>query len=196
MVRSRCPCCEDGRLFKGLFEFHARCEECGLHFEQWSGDWITPPYIASTVGMLVGIGSSVFILVTGVGLEAAVPPEVTVSFLACTAALASLRPAKAGWLAFLYHVGGVEVSAETRARLRWSDDPEEGPGRLSKEADRRARSIRPRTPLAPVHIVRRFVSLRESLFPRPYGSRRRPLAPAAPSVAVPEDPPPTRDSLP
>jgi uncharacterized protein (DUF983 family) len=194
MVRSRCPCCEDGHLFKGVFEFRASCEVCGLHYEQWSGDWITPPYIASSVGMLVGIGSSVFILATGIGLDATIPPEYTVSFLACAAALAALRPAKAGWLAFLYRIGGVEVSAETRAKLRWTDEHDEGSERLSEEADRRARSVRPRTPLAPVHIVRRFVSLRETLFPRAYGIRRPPSAPAAPTVAAPEDPSATHDS--
>ena len=108
------------------------------------GDWITPPYLASTLGMLVAFAACAVMLGSGFGLEGPLPPELLVIILAGGVSLAALRPAKAGWLAFLYWIGGVEVSAETRAHLRWeksvTGDPE-AEGRL-RQAEQRARQVR------------------------------------------------------
>jgi len=140
-VRGRCPCCEEGDLFAGRFAFRERCRRCGLRFEQWYGDWITPTYVAGTAGLLVGTAATVLMIGLGVGLAGPVAPEWTVLAVSMGSAVAALRPSKAAYLAFLYRIGGVEVSAETRARLRWDDRTRELPERRrrAEAADARAR---------------------------------------------------------
>ncbi len=145
VLRSRCPCCARGALFETLLRFRKQCPECGLVYDQWVGEWITPTYIASSLGMVCGFGLMAVMLFTGSGLDASWTEELAVCGTAAGVALLTLRPAKAGWLAFLYWVGAVEVSARTRARLRW-DEPA---GRMDDvermhAAERRARTVRPR----------------------------------------------------
>ncbi len=118
VIRSRCPCCGRGPVFDG-FRVRERCSDCDLCFDQWRGEWITPTYLAGTVGMLVAFGLVAWMIWTGRGMDGPVPPELVIAGVSSLAALATLRPAKAAWLAFLYRVGAVEVSARTRARLRW-----------------------------------------------------------------------------
>jgi uncharacterized protein (DUF983 family) len=180
VVRERCPCCGSGRLFAGVLRFHATCSACGLEIEQWRGEWITPTYIASSVGMLVGFGLMAVLYLTGRGLDGPIPLEVLVGGVASLTAGAALRPSKSFWVAFLYWIGALEVSAETRACLRWapSESPEAGLAERAAAADRRARSVH--SPLeAPccAPSVHRFVSLRESLFPRPFRPWLRRLMP-------------------
>jgi uncharacterized protein (DUF983 family) len=119
IVRSRCPCCLEGPIFAGVYRFQPRCPSCGLEYEQWVGDWITPTYIAGTAGTLVAVGFLVLLLVLQRGLEGPLPAAWLVCAVGGASSLLLLRPAKSGWLAFMYLVGGVEVSAETRAHLRW-----------------------------------------------------------------------------
>ena len=186
MVRGRCPCCGEGSLFAGVLRFHTACRACGLQIEQWRGEWITPTYIASSVGMVVGFGLLAALYLTGRGLDGPLPLEVLVGGAATLTAGAALRPAKAFWVAFLYWVGALEVSAETRARLRWapSEHPEEDlAGRLAA-ADRRARSVHPPQEEA-LPAMHRSVSLRETLFPRPFRPWQRRLKPSAGEPGAP-----------
>jgi uncharacterized protein (DUF983 family) len=180
VVRERCPCCGAGRLFAGLLRFHAACSACGLEIEQWRGEWITPTYIASSIGMLAGFGLMAVLYLTGRGLDGPVPLEVMVGGAAALTAGAALRPSKSFWVAFLYWIGALEVSAETRACLRWvpSESPEAGFAGRAAAADRRARSVHPPQEAArAASSLHRFVSLRESLFPRPFRPWLRKLTP-------------------
>ncbi|HME71910.1 MAG TPA: DUF983 domain-containing protein [Myxococcota bacterium] len=182
VVRERCPCCGSGRLFAGVLRFHAACSACGLQIEQWRGEWITPTYIASSVGMLAGFGLMAALYLSGRGLDGPVPLEVVVGGAAALAAGAALRPSKSFWVAFLYWIGALEVSAETRARLRWapSESPETDLAERAAAADRRARSVHPPQEAArALPSLHRFVSLRESLFPRPFRPWLRRLKPPA-----------------
>gem|GEM_PF-2056496 len=182
VVRERCPCCGSGPLFAGVLRFHPACGACGLEIEQWRGEWITPTYIAGSVGMVAGFGLMAVLYLTGRGLDGPVPLEVVVGGVAALTAGASLRPSKSFWVAFLYWIGALEVSAETRACLRWvpSESPEADFAGRAAAADRRARSVRPpqESPRA-ASSLHRFVSLRESLFPRPFRPwLRKPKPPA------------------
>jgi uncharacterized protein (DUF983 family) len=152
------------------------CAVCGLLYDQWAGEWITPTYIASTLGMLVAFLLIGVMIATGTGLDAPVSPELWIGFVSGMVALVSLRPAKAGWLAFLYLIGGVEVSAETRALLRWSAlaSGQEDAQQLVEQAEGRARRARPPRDRDPGPTLRRFVSVRGMLFPD-----RAPLASGA-----------------
>jgi uncharacterized protein (DUF983 family) len=172
VLRSRCPCCGEGAIFAGILRFRESCPRCGLVYEQWAGEWITPTYLASSVGMLVGLVWMAAVLVRDRGVPQ-LGAEVPIAAAAVASALLALRPAKAGWLAFLYWVGAVEVSARTRASLRWEDGSVQDPTEMARlrAADARARSIR--TPSGFAFTTRRFVSLRSLLFPRP----TRPSAP-------------------
>ena len=172
VVRSRCPCCAEGPIFDGALHCRSSCPRCGLVYDQWVGEWITPTYIASSLGMLAGFVAMAVMLATGAGLDGPLPPEVALSALGVGVALLALRPSKTGWLAFLYWVGGVEVSARTRAHLRWEQELE--PDQLDA-AERRARS-RPE-PATPVAVVRRFTSLRGLLMLPPRGATPPPSAP-------------------
>ncbi|HTF35143.1 MAG TPA: DUF983 domain-containing protein [Myxococcota bacterium] len=191
VVRERCPCCGSGCLFAGALRFHAACSACGLEIEQWRGEWITPTYIASSIGMLVGFGLMAVLYLTGRGLDGPVPLEVVVGGAAALTAGAALRPSKSFWVAFLYWIGALEVSAETRARLRWaSESSETGLAGRAAAADRRARSVHPPQQTArALPALHRFVSLRESLFPRPFRPWLRRLTPPAgkASSQAPED---------
>lgn len=176
IVRSRCPCCAQGPIFEGWLRIRRGCPRCGLLFDQWVGEWITPTYLASTLGMLFAFALLAGMFATGRGLDGPVRAEVSVGALSCAVALAALRPSKAFWLAFLYLIGGVEVSAETRAQLRWwaTQYGDEASG-LAAQAERRARTLHAPGEAESAPMVRRFVSLRGLLFPdRAAGGRAAP----------------------
>jgi len=120
VCRGRCPCCREGAVFDGVFRFARRCSRCGLQYEQWVGDWITPTYLAGTVGTLVAVAVVVAFFASGRFAGQAIVWWALSA--ACASALLALRPSKALWLAFMWAVGGVEVSAETRAALRWREE--------------------------------------------------------------------------
>jgi uncharacterized protein (DUF983 family) len=172
VVRSRCPCCQRGPLFDGWLRIREGCPRCGLLFEQWAGEWITPTYLASTLGMLVAFALIGLMFATGYGMHGPVPPELSVSLVSGGVAIACLRPSKAFWLGFLWWIGGVEVSAETRAHLRWwALEYGDRWSELSAQAERRARSPRAPEP-EPAPVRRRFGSLRGLLFPDARAPRR------------------------
>ena len=143
VVRSRCPCCAKGPIFEGWLRIRRGCPRCGLLFDQWVGEWITPTYLASTLGMLFAVALLAAMFATEWGFEGPVPAELSVCVLSSALALAALRPSKAFWLAFLYLIGGVEVSAQTRAHLRWwADEYGDEAAALAAQAERRARTVR------------------------------------------------------
>lgn len=131
--------------------------------------------------MVAGFGLMAVLYLTGRGLDGPVPLEVVVGGAAALTAGAVLRPSKSFWVAFLYWIGALEVSAETRACLRWvpSESPDADLAERAAAADRRARSVHPlyETPRAAVSSLHRFASLRESLFPRPFRPWLRKLKP-------------------
>ena len=167
--RSRCPCCGKGKLFKGWFAFRPACEACGLIFEQWVGDWTSPTWIAHSAGFLTALALFIWLFAKGVRVGGPIPEELLLAIVAGVFSLLSLRPSKAVWLGFMYWVGGVEVSARTRAWLHWSilRDREPGTSALLKDAESRAR----RAPAAAASGNTRggapAPTLKDLRFPRP-----------------------------
>jgi uncharacterized protein (DUF983 family) len=145
-----------GPIFEGWLRLRRGCPRCGLLFDQWVGEWITPTYLASTLGMLFAFALLGAMFATGRGLAGPVPAEVPVCALSAAVALAALRPAKSFWLAFLFVIGGVEVSAETRAHLRWwAQEYGDEAVLLAAQAERRARTLRAPAPSEPAPALRR-----------------------------------------
>ena len=171
-IRSRCPCCGRGALFRGWLTFRDACPDCGLVFEQWVGDWTTPTWIAHSAGFLTAMGLFAWMFITGRFMDGPVPPEYLVAGVAGILSLLFLRPSKAGWLGFLYWVGFVEVSAETRAWLHWfaGREPEPAARRRLAEAEFRARSPLPKAAPDYTRGGGLVPFLRDLFFPRP---RRR-----------------------
>jgi hypothetical protein len=143
--------------------------------------------------MLAGFGLLATLYLTGRGLDGPLPLELVVGGVAALTAGAALRPSKSFWVAFLYWVGALEVSAETRAHLRWapsSEEPQADSAGRAAAADRRARSVRlPQEAPQAVPSLHRFSSLRETLFPRPLRPwwRRLKPAPDGASSSAPPD---------
>jgi uncharacterized protein (DUF983 family) len=118
-IRSRCPCCGEGRLFRGWLAFRETCDRCGLVYDQWIGEWVSPTWVAHTIGFLLAMALFAWMLVTGRGMSGPIPPELTLAVVAAGVSVILLRPSKAAWLALLYWAGGIEVTAETRAWMHW-----------------------------------------------------------------------------
>lgn len=56
-LRLRCPRCGQGKLFKGWFTMHPRCESCGLVYEREPGFFLGSIYVNyGLTAMLVTIG--------------------------------------------------------------------------------------------------------------------------------------------
>jgi uncharacterized protein (DUF983 family) len=91
--RSRCPCCGRGKLFKGWFAFRPACEECGLIFEQWVGDWTSPTWIAHSAGFLTALALFIWLFTKGVRVGGPIPEEL---ILAIVAGVFSLRKTGTG----------------------------------------------------------------------------------------------------
>jgi len=54
--RLRCPHCELGKMFKGLFQIEETCPYCGVRFERSSGDGIGGVYINVAIAELTSVG--------------------------------------------------------------------------------------------------------------------------------------------
>jgi uncharacterized protein (DUF983 family) len=44
-LRLRCPVCGEGKLFRGWFRMHDRCESCGFNFDRGPGYWLGSIYV-------------------------------------------------------------------------------------------------------------------------------------------------------
>ncbi len=52
----RCPHCEKGRTFQGLFKANRTCEACGYHFEIEDGESVGGMYINLGIASMTSIG--------------------------------------------------------------------------------------------------------------------------------------------
>lgn len=53
--KQRCPNCNRGKMFAGLFRMHHRCEHCGFDFDREQGYWTGAMFVSSFLPMfLVG----------------------------------------------------------------------------------------------------------------------------------------------
>lgn len=54
--RLRCPNCERGRIFTGLFKMNKTCPYCGVRFEREDGESVGGMYINLSIAELTTIG--------------------------------------------------------------------------------------------------------------------------------------------
>jgi len=99
---ARCPSCERGALFEGVYQIRETCDVCAARFERNSGNWTGPVVLgyalasvaALAVGFLLYLRWGVFSGIEWVMLSAGV-----------VVALVSYRPIKAWWIWLLWATG-------------------------------------------------------------------------------------------
>lgn len=106
----RCPNCEQGRMFDGLFKMRRECDVCGVRFERRSGE--------SIGGMYVNLGLAEMIAIPGFFLVHALfePPFLPhlLFWFAFTVVFCTLFYSRARglWVAISYLTGGVQTDSE------------------------------------------------------------------------------------
>jgi len=97
-LRLRCPLCGVGRLFRGAFSMHERCNGCGFRFEREPGYFLGAIYLNYGAAVALAFGLHLLLAVAldwSLGAELAV---VSPAVVATTLVL--FRWSRALWLAF------------------------------------------------------------------------------------------------
>jgi uncharacterized protein (DUF983 family) len=105
----RCPNCEEGRLFTGLFQMRATCPVCHVRFERSSGESLGGMMVNLVVAellTLVGFFGSYFLL----GSPADMTP-LLIFWLVFDVlfVLGFYRPARGMWVAVTYLTSGLRA---------------------------------------------------------------------------------------
>ena len=132
------------------------------------GDWTSATWIAHTVGFLAALAVFVWMFATDVGMNGPLPPQFSIALLAALFSLLALRSSKSLWLGFMYWVGGIEVSARSRAWLQWFASRNESARTSWMIAEAKSRAAR--SALSPTH--RQFYPSARPGSDRPLKSRR------------------------
>lgn len=106
----RCPNCERGRMFKGLFRTEKLCPYCGVRFDRSPGDSIGGVYINVAIAELTSVGG--FFL-----LEALLHPPLIVQFAIWITYILLFtiffyRHGKGIWIGVNYLLGGIHVDQD------------------------------------------------------------------------------------
>jgi uncharacterized protein (DUF983 family) len=56
-LRLRCPICGDGKLFRGWFRMHVRCQHCQFRFERSPGYWLGSIFVNYGLTALIITGA-------------------------------------------------------------------------------------------------------------------------------------------
>lgn len=108
--RLRCPNCERGRIFTGLFKMNKTCPYCGVRFEREDGE--------SVGGMYINLSVAELLTVAGFFLADALfhPPFVPHLFfwIAFNVVFITLfyRHARAMWVGVNHMTGGVHIDPD------------------------------------------------------------------------------------
>lgn len=106
----RCPHCEQGRMFDGLFGMRRHCDVCGVRFERRDGE--------SVGGMYLNLGLAELIAIPGYFIVNALfaPPFLPhlLFWFLFTVVFCALfyRHARGIWVAVTYLTGGVQTDAD------------------------------------------------------------------------------------
>lgn len=112
LFTSRCPQCSEGRLFKGVFEMHERCERCGAVFYRDPGSWTGATVITYVGASVFAVGMLFTLWATGLLMEPGSEWIITGSVTLWV--LLTLRPLKAFWVGLLYDSGFVYPDDEPK----------------------------------------------------------------------------------
>lgn len=102
----RCPNCEQGRTFTGLFKMNKVCPYCGVRFEKQDGESVGGMYINLGIAELTSLGG--FFLVHALFDPPFVPHAifwVSYNILFC---VLFYRHSRSLWIAISYLTGGVQ----------------------------------------------------------------------------------------
>ncbi len=113
-ARLRCPNCEEGRLFTGLFAMNATCPVCGVRFERSSGESLGGMMINLVVAELLTI-FGFFISYVALGSPLDMTPLIVfwVTF-DILFVLAFYRPARGMWVAVTHLTSGLKTDDDSR----------------------------------------------------------------------------------
>lgn len=106
----RCPNCEQGRMFDGLFKMRPECDVCGVRFERRSGE--------SVGGMYFNLGIAELIAIPGYFIVNALfhPPFIPhlLFWFVFTVVFCALfyRHARGLWVSISYLTGGVQTDRD------------------------------------------------------------------------------------
>lgn len=98
----RCPSCQQGTVYAGLFATREACDHCRALYERNAGNWTGPVVIGYAVGCVVAIVTGL-VLVLRFGFEPWV--QLAIIAAAVAASVIALRPAKAWWIWLLWASG-------------------------------------------------------------------------------------------
>jgi uncharacterized protein (DUF983 family) len=108
-ARRRCPNCEQGRLFSGLFQMRPTCPVCGVRFERASGESLGGMMVNLVVAELLTIGGFF-----GSYLLLGSPADMTPLIIFWLAfdvlfVLGFYQPARGMWVAVAYLTSGLRA---------------------------------------------------------------------------------------
>lgn len=104
-LRLTCPACQRGKMYKSLFDMHARCPHCGVVFEQDAGEVTGAIAICMTVLLtFIGVAGGVLALLT------TIPAGILILGLSIFTTLFGIlfyRHARGLWVSFLFLSGAM-----------------------------------------------------------------------------------------
>ncbi len=117
-ARLRCPNCEEGRMFDGLFTLHETCPVCGVRFERSEGESIGGTMLLLIFAELLAVGG---FFVT----EFLFDPPMTFQLIFWVSfnllfILLGYRHTRGMWIAVVYLTQG--VMRDDQARSTWDAD--------------------------------------------------------------------------
>ncbi len=117
--RLRCPNCERGRIFTGLFKMNKTCPYCGVRFEREDGESVGGMYINLSVAELLTVGG--FFLADALFHPPFVPH--LIFWIAFNVAFITLfyRHSRAMWVGVNYMTGGVHIDPDLSREYQRSD---------------------------------------------------------------------------
>ena len=106
-ARLRCPNCEQGRMFTGLFAMHTTCPQCGVRFERSSGESLGGMMVNLVAAELLTVGGF-FLSYYALGSPADMTP-LAIFWLAFDIlfVLVFYRPARGLWVSVAYLTSGL-----------------------------------------------------------------------------------------
>lgn len=114
-AKLRCPNCEQGRMFSGLFQMNPTCPVCGVRFERSSGESLGGMMVNLVVAELltiVGFFASYFVL----GSPADMTPLIIFWLVFdILFVLGFYRPARGMWVAITYLTSGLRKDEDSTA---------------------------------------------------------------------------------
>lgn len=114
LFSGRCPICQEGALFKGPFELHAKCPTCGAVYQRDPGSWTGATVVGYMSGTVYAMLCLIMLVATGEINRPGIEWFVVLS--TCGFQLIALRAVKAAWVGILADMEQV-----------YADPPEEVP---------------------------------------------------------------------